>query len=156
MAWKWSWFSPPGKLVNLPRRPSRRACAGRLGALENNTVEIARRDTLEKSFSNTENLCQTIQGLLEEIQSSLLLKAEKFRKERTFHAKDWDNFKDLMDNESGFVYAHWDGTKETELKIKDATKATLRCIPLENEQEEGICIYSGKPSKQKVIFAKAY
>ena len=61
-----------------------------------------------------------------------------------------------MDNESGFVYAHWDGTKETELKIKDATKATLRCIPLENKHEEGVCIFSGKPSKQKVIFAKAY
>ena len=124
--------------------------------LENNTVEIARRDTLEKSLNDTENLSQTVKVLLDEIQSNLLSKANKFREERTFHAKDWENFKDLMDNESGFVYAHWDGTKETELKIKDATKATLRCIPLENKHEEGVCIFSGKPSKQKVIFAKAY
>ena len=85
--------------------------------LENNTVEIARRDTLEKSLNDTENLSQTVKVLLDEIQSNLLSKANKFREERTFHAKDWENFKELMDNESGFIYAHWDGTKETELKI---------------------------------------
>jgi prolyl-tRNA synthetase len=124
--------------------------------LENNTVELARRDTLEKETVSTNDLSNKISHLLDKIQETLLLKAQTFRDNNTLHAKDWDDFKELIKKDAGFVYAHWDGTAETEQKIKEETKATIRCIPLNNKQEEGLCIYSQKTSTQKVIFAKAY
>ena len=124
--------------------------------LKNRTVELARRDTLEKNIVSLDNLSQTISELLEEIQSTLLNKAKQFRQANTHHAKDWEHFKELIKKDAGFVYAYWDGTIETELKIKEATKATIRCIPMHEEAKSGKCIYSQKPSSQKVIFAKAY
>ncbi len=124
--------------------------------LENSTVELARRDTFEKEVVSIDDLTNKVEYLLENIQENLLLKAQQFRDDNTYHAKDWENFKELMSKDSGFVYAHWDGTAETEQKIKEETKATIRCIPLNNTKKEGKCIYSKKPSTQKVIFAKAY
>ncbi|MBL6873277.1 MAG: proline--tRNA ligase [Flavobacteriales bacterium] len=124
--------------------------------LENNTVELARRDTLEKEVVSMDDLTNKVEHLLEKIQETLLLKAQQFRDDNTHHAQDWEHFKELMSKDSGFVYAHWDGTPETEQKIKEETKATIRCIPLNNTKEEGECIYSKNPSSQKVIFAKAY
>ena len=125
--------------------------------LKNNTVELARRDTLEKTTISRGNLAQKISQLLDEIQSALLEKAKHFRDKNTHHAKDWDHFKELLSKDAGFVYAHWDGTTETEQSIKEATKATIRCIPLtSNNDQEGTCIFSNKPSSRKVIFAKAY
>ena len=124
--------------------------------LENGTVELARRDTLEKETVSTSDLSNKIANLLEKIQETLLLRAQTYRDDNTHHAKDWNHFKELISKDAGFVYAHWDGTGETEQKIKEETKATIRCIPLINKTEEGKCIYSDKPSSQKVIFAKAY
>jgi prolyl-tRNA synthetase len=122
--------------------------------LENGTVEVARRDTKEKAVYPIEGIEQKIVGLLEEIQENLYKKAKSFREANTVKAESWEDFKVKV--EHGFVLAHWDGTSETENKIKEETKATIRCIPLNNEKEEGKCIFTGKPSQQRVIFAKAY
>ena len=129
-----------------------------LGArdLENGTVELARRDTLEKNTYPQEGIAKTIKGLLDDIQDNIYQKALKYRDEHTSTASTYDEFKDILNNKGGFVYAHWDGTKETEQKIKDETKATIRCIPVDNKLEDGVCIHSGKPSIQKVLFAKSY
>jgi prolyl-tRNA synthetase len=124
--------------------------------LGNGTVEAARRDTLEKNVVPMEGLAVYIQSLLEDIQKSIYKKALKFREENTTKADTWEEFKALLNTRGGFVSAHWDGTTETEDIIKNETKATIRCIPLDNEPEEGVCIYSGKPSKQRVLFALAY
>ncbi len=124
--------------------------------MENNTVEVARRDTLEKEILQQENLAVKIEHLLEQIQQNLYQKALDFREDNTHYADSYDEFKTILEEKGGFIYAHWDGTPETEEKIKEETKATIRCIPLQQHQEEGKCIYSGKPSKQRVIFAKAY
>lgn len=124
--------------------------------LENKTVEIARRDTLEKKTVSTNGLAQYIDDLLNEIQSNLFQRALDFQKKNTHVVNTWDEFVDVMENKTGFAYAHWDGTSETEEKIKDLTKATIRCIPLNNKQEDGKCVLSGKPSTQRVLFAKAY
>ena len=124
--------------------------------LENDTIELARRDTLEKNTVSTSGLCKKITNLLQEIQESLLIKAKKYRDNNTHHAKDWNHFKELIEKDSGFIYAHWDGSAETEQKIKEETKATIRCIPLNNNLENGKCIFSNKNSSQKVIFSKAY
>ena len=124
--------------------------------LENDTIELARRDTLEKNTVSTSGLCKKITNLLQEIQESLLNKAKKYRDNNTHHAKDWNHFKELIEKDSGFIYAHWDGSAETEQKIKEETKATIRCIPLNNNLENGKCIFSNKNSSQKVIFSKAY
>lgn len=124
--------------------------------LENNEAEVARRDTLEKETVSFDNLVEYIQNLLEDIQKNLFNKALKFREENTRKADTWEEFVDLLDNHPGFIYAHWDGTPETEDKIKELTKATIRCIPFNNPQEEGKCILTGKPSKQRVLFARAY
>jgi prolyl-tRNA synthetase len=126
--------------------------------LENNTVELARRDTLSKE---TVDLGQTdiseyIEGLLEKIQDSIYQKALDFREEMTTEVNTWDAFQDLIENKGGFLSAHWDGTAETEEKIKDLTKATIRCIPLGENKEEGKCILTGRPSKERVLFARAY
>ena len=123
--------------------------------IENNTIEVARRDTLEKQTYNIENIKEIVCNLLGEIQSNLFLKANNFRKENTYTAESFDEFKQLIEK-GGFVYAHWDGTSESEEKIKHETKATIRCIPLVSDKEQGLCIVSQKKSAQKVLFAKAY
>ena len=123
--------------------------------LENGTVEVARRDTKEKETLQQEDIANKIDYLLTKIQENLYQKAIDFREEKTFKADSWDEFEKFLD-EGGFVYAHWDGTSETEDKIKNLTKATIRCIPLNNKQEDGECILTKQPSKQRVVFAKAY
>ena len=134
--------------------PIRLALGGR--DLENGTIEIARRDTQEKSTISRENLDQHIEDLLEEIQQAIYNKALNFRAENTREVNTYDEFKSVLDEKAGFVSAHWDGTSETEKQIKDETKATIRCIPLNNKLEEGVCIVTGKPSTQRVLFARAY
>jgi prolyl-tRNA synthetase len=124
--------------------------------LENNQVELARRDTKEKTAVSMEGLTETVASLLLEIQSNLLQRATKYRDEHITAVNTWDEFIDVLDNKTGFVSAHWDGTAETEEKIKDQAKATIRCIPLNNPLEEGKCILTGKPSQQRVLFARAY
>lgn len=124
--------------------------------LANGTIEIARRDDLSKTTIQLSEVDSYIEKLLIEIQSSLLQKAQTRMKELTTRVDTYDEFKKVLDNKAGFVYAHWDGTSETEEKIKEETKATIRCIPLNNPMEEGVCIYSGKPSQQRVLFARAY
>ena len=124
--------------------------------LANGTVEVARRDMLTKETVSVEGLENYVSDLLENIQKELFVRASKRKEEFTKKVDNWDEFKDLMENKGGFAYAHWDGTSETEQKIKELTKATIRCIPLENPQEEGKCIYSGQPSAQRVLFAVAY
>lgn len=125
--------------------------------LQNNTIEIARRDTLTKENSINDNLDGKILDLLDEIQKNLFDKAVKFRAENTHNADNWEEFKNILENKSGFISAHWDGTPETEQKIKEETKATIRLIPMDYGIDgEGVCVYSGKPSKGRVIFAKAY
>jgi len=124
--------------------------------MQNGTVELARRDTKTKETVNQDGLAQRIINLLDEIQQNIYKKASAFREENTTEADTYDEFKRLLDEQPGFISAHWDGTPETEQKIKDETKATIRCIPLNNKQEEGKCILTGKPSTQRVLFARAY
>ena len=124
--------------------------------LQNNQIEVARRDTLTKQLVPLDTAIDHVKNLLEDIQKNLLNTAKK-RLEGNIHRVDtWEEFKDVLENKGGFIYAHWDGTSETELKIKEETKATIRCTPMNNPLEEGKCIYSGKPSKQRVLFARAY
>lgn len=124
--------------------------------LENNVAEIARRDTKEKNTVSLNGLSTYIQNLLEEIQQNIFNRAKQYRDEHITPANSWDEFVQLLDTKGGFIAAHWDGTGETEDKIKELTKATIRCIPLDNQEEQGICILSGKPSTQRVLFARAY
>jgi len=124
--------------------------------IENGTVEVARRDTKEKATYQVVDLDVKIEHLLESIQQNIYNKALSNREANTFKADSWDEFVDLLDNKPGFIYAHWDGTPETEEKIKEMTKATIRCIPLNNKLEEGKCILTGNPSTQRVLFARAY
>ena len=124
--------------------------------LANGMVEIARRDTKEKAQFPVENITQTISSLLDEIQHNMFNKAKAFRDENITKVDDFDTFQKLLDEKPGFILAHWDGTPETEDKIKELTKATIRCIPLGNPQEDGKCILTGNPSKQRVLFARAY
>ncbi len=124
--------------------------------LENGTVEVARRDTKEKAIYQITDLHIKIENLLEQIQDNIYRKALDSREEKTNRADTWEEFNEILDNKGGFVYAHWDGTTETEEKIKELTKATIRCIPLDNPVEEGECIFTGKPSGQRVLFARAY
>jgi prolyl-tRNA synthetase len=124
--------------------------------LENNTVEVARRDTKEKETLSLVDLDAKIEHLLENIQNNIYQKALDFRDSNITQVDSYQEFKNTLDSKPGFVLAHWDGTTETELKIKEETKATIRCIPLDNKLEDGICIYSGKPSNQRVLFARAY
>jgi prolyl-tRNA synthetase len=123
--------------------------------LENETIEVARRDTLEKEVLQITDIENKIENLLKQIQSNLFQKALSFREDNTFIVETWDEFKERIEK-GGFILAHWDGTAETEQKIKDETKASIRTIPIENLNEEGKCIYTGKPSKQRVVFARAY
>jgi prolyl-tRNA synthetase len=124
--------------------------------IENNVVEVARRDTKEKSSISIDGLAPTILQLLDDIQKNIYNKALAYRNEHITNANSWDEFVKLLDEKGGFIAAHWNGTGETEDKIKDLTKATIRCIPLNNKQEEGVCILTGKPSKERVLFARAY
>jgi prolyl-tRNA synthetase len=124
--------------------------------LENGTVELARRDTLTKEVVALDNLNDKVEGLLKEIQETLFNKALDFRNEHITEVDSFDVFKNVLETKTGFISAHWDGTIETEDKIKELTKATIRCIPLKGKEEEGVCVYSGKPSKRRVLFAKAY
>ena len=124
--------------------------------IQNNVVELARRDTREKTSVSIDGLSAYIGQLLEEIQQNMFNKAKTYRDAHITSADTWEEFKKLLEEKGGFISAHWDGSGETEEKIKEETKATIRCIPLNNIQEEGACIYSGKPSKQRVLFALAY
>jgi prolyl-tRNA synthetase len=124
--------------------------------LENDVCEIARRDLKTKESISFDGIDNYIINLLEEIQISMFNKAKTFRDERITEVNSWDEFVQTLDTKGGFISAHWDGTPETEDAIKDKTKATIRCIPFNNKQEDGICILSGKPSTQRVLFAKAY
>jgi prolyl-tRNA synthetase len=124
--------------------------------LENGTVEVARRDTLEKETLQQADIENKVEHLLAQIQDNLYQKALAMRDAKTYVANTYDEFKSILEETPGFILAHWDGTPETEQKIKEETKATIRCIPLNNKLEDGVCIFSGKPSKQKVLFARAY
>ena len=124
--------------------------------LENRTVEVARRDTLTKEIVRVDIINEHITKLLEDIQTNIYNKALNFRKENTFYVDKWTDFLDVLNSQGGFIMAHWDGTAETEEKIKEETKATIRCIPFDSPEEEGKCVYSGKPSKRRVLFAISY
>ncbi len=124
--------------------------------IEIGTVELARRDNLTKSFIPQDDLASHVKNLLSEIQSNLFDRALAFRDSHITVCDSYTDFKKVLDSKGGFISAHWDGTEETEMKIKQETKATIRCIPIDTEKEEGKCIYSGNPSSQRVLFAKAY
>ncbi|MBL7769843.1 MAG: proline--tRNA ligase [Flavipsychrobacter sp.] len=124
--------------------------------LENKVAEVARRDTKEKQTLPLENLAEQVKNLLDEIQLNMFKKAKSYRDSHITEVNDWAEFERLLDEKGGFLAAHWDGTAETEEAIKEKTKATIRCIPLGNKQENGACILTGKPSTQRVLFARAY
>ena len=145
--WKFAEYELKGVPVRLAIGPR---------DLENGSIEVARRDTLEKSIEQLENIDQFVADLLDKIQENIYNKAFQFREENTTKVDSYDQFKDLLVTKGGFFLAHWDGTVETELKIKEETKATIRCIPFDGAKEEGKCMVTGKPSSKRVIFALAY
>ena len=145
--WKFAEYELKGVPVRLAMGPR---------DLANGTVEVARRDTLEKQVMPIENIDEQIEKLLEDIQENIYRKALNFRNENIRNADTWEEFKQLIEEKGGFVAAHWDGTKETEQIIKTETKATIRCIPLDSQVKAGKCIYTGKPSERRVLFAIAY
>ena len=145
--WKFAEYELKGVPVRLAIGPR---------DIEQGTIEIARRDNLTKEVLPIDNIEENIVKLLDDIQSNIYNKAFDFRKESTIKVDSYVEFKKHIEKQSGFILAHWDGTPETEEKIKQETKATIRCIPFDNVQEEGVCIYSGKPSKQRVLFGIAY
>jgi prolyl-tRNA synthetase len=124
--------------------------------LEQNVVELARRDTKQKQSVSADGLADYIENLLEEIQQNLFERARVYRDSHITEVNSWDEFVEVLENKGGFVSAHWDGTPETETLIKEKTKATIRCIPLDAKDETGVCILSGKPSQRRVLFAQAY
>ncbi len=124
--------------------------------LENNLVEVARRDNKTKESVSVDNLDNFIENLLAEIQLNIFTKAKNYRDSHITPVNNWEEFEKVLNEKGGFISAHWDGTSETEEAIKTATKATIRCIPLNNKQEDGLCVFSGKPSKERVLFARAY
>jgi len=119
-------------------------------------VEVARRDTKEKASQPLEGVAEHIDQLLKDIQDNLFQRALQYRDEHITKVDKFDDFKSVLEEKGGFISAHWDGTTETELKIKELTKATIRCIPDDAKEEDGVCILTGKPSKRRVLFAKAY
>ena len=145
--WKFNEYELKGVPVRLAIGPR---------DVENGTLEMARRDTLTKESISRNEVVEVIVPLMEEIQENLLKKAENFREENTHEVSTYEEFKEVLESKGGFIYAHWDGTNETEEKIKNETKATIRCIPLGAKEEDGMCMVTGKPSKRKVLFAKAY
>jgi prolyl-tRNA synthetase len=124
--------------------------------LENGTVEVARRDTKEKKTIKIDEVAAVIPDLLTEIQQNIYARALKFRNEKTIEVNSYAELKKVLDEKGGFVSAHWDGTIETEVAIKEETKATIRCIPLDSKEEQGKCVFSGRPSSRRVLFARAY
>ena len=120
------------------------------------TIEVARRDTLTKETVQQAGIAELVEGLMDEIQSNIYEKALKFREEMTTEVDTWDEFRRVLDDKGGFILAHWDGTPETEEAIKQETKATIRCVPLDAAPQQGVCVYSGKPSKGRVVFARSY
>ncbi len=145
--WKFAEYELKGVPVRLAMGPR---------DLANGTVEVARRDTLEKQNLPVENIDEYVEILLGEIQENIFRKALSFRDENIRKADTWEEFKQLINEKGGFVSAHWDGSAETEQRIKEETKATIRCIPLDGEEEAGQCIFSGNPSSRRVLFAVAY
>ncbi len=145
--WKFNEYELKGVPVRLSIGPR---------DIENGTLEMARRDTLTKESISRTEVADIIVPLMDEIQTNLLKKAQDFRTQNTFEVETYDEFKEVLETKGGFIYAHWDGTNDTEEKIKNDTKATIRCIPLEADKTEGSCMVTGKPSKRKVLFAKAY
>jgi len=145
--WKFSEYEFKGVPVRLAIGPR---------DLENKTVEVARRDTLEKEILQIENIDVKVKNLLDQIQKKLYYRAQSFREENTRAVNSWAEFKDVIENKGGFVLAYWDGTEETEEQIKEETKATIRTIPFDTKPEAGKCVYSGRPSKRRVVFARAY
>ncbi|MFZ1452322.1 MAG: proline--tRNA ligase [Ferruginibacter sp.] len=145
--WKFAQYELQGVPIRL---------AMGLRDMENQVVELARRDTKEKTSMPMEGLATVVANLLNEIQNNMFNKALAFRNENIREVDSWDDFVKTLDEKTGFVSAHWDGTAETEEKIKNETKATIRCIPLDNKQEEGKCVLTGNPSTQRVLFARAY
>jgi prolyl-tRNA synthetase len=124
--------------------------------LENNTAELARRDTKEKQSVSMDGLADRIVQLLADIQQNIYNKALAYRDSHITAVNTWDEFVNTLNEKGGFISAFWDGTAETEDAIKEKTKATIRCIPLDSKEEEGVCVFSGKPAKQRVLFAQAY
>jgi prolyl-tRNA synthetase len=124
--------------------------------IENNTVELARRDNLSKETISQENIASYIADLLVEIQNNLFDKALKFRNNLITEVETFEEFQEVLNTKGGFISAHWDGTSETEDQIKNLTKASIRCIPMDAKEEEGHCVFSGKKSTKRVLFAKAY
>jgi prolyl-tRNA synthetase len=124
--------------------------------LENGTIECARRDTGVKETYDMKEIAGKIPDLLNDMQQSIFNKAKNYRDSHVTEVNSWEEFKETLESKTGFISAHWDGTNETEDKIKEETKATIRCIALDSKEEDGICVYTGNPSKQRVLFAKAY
>ena len=145
--WKFSEYELKGIPVRLSIGPR---------DIENGTIEVDRRDTLEKSIQPQDKVVEIVRQLMTDIQENIYNKALNYRDQNSHTVDTYEEFREIIDGKGGFVYAHWDGTTETELKIKEETKATIRCIPLDSPEEQGKCIYTGKPSKQRVLFAKAY
>lgn len=145
--WKFSEYELKGVPVRIAIGPK---------DMENGTVEIARRDIFKKEIITNDQVVSTVTGLLEEIQNGLFDRAVAYRAEHTTEVNSYEEFKEVLNGKGGFISAHWDGTSETEERIKQETKATIRCIPLDAKEEAGSCIYSGKPSARRVLFAKAY
>ena len=144
--------------VRASSSPNTNSKAYRCGPrdLENGTIELMRRDTLEKEVVPQEGLIDRVAALMDEIQQGIFDRARSFRDSMITPVDTWEEFVRTLDTKGGFVAAHWDGTVETEVAIKEATKATIRCIPLDAVDEEGVCIYSGKPSHRRVLFARSY
>lgn len=145
--WKFSHYEFKGVPVRIAVGPR---------DVKNNTAEIARRDTLEKETIPADRIKEHVVRLLEDIQKNIYKKALQFREENTYYPDSWEEFKNIIEDKGGFVMAHWDGTPETEARIKEETKATIRCIPIDSKEEKGKCIYSGKSSGRRVLFAVAY
>ena len=145
--WKFNEYELKGVPVRLAIGPR---------DVENETLELARRDTLTKESISRDDVVSIVVDLMDEIQKNLYNKADSFRTEKTTDVVTYDEFKEVLNTKGGFILAHWDGTAETEELIKNETKATIRCIPLDAKLEKGTCMVSGKPSNQKVLFAKAY
>jgi len=145
--WKFAEYELKGVPVRLAMGPR---------DLENNQVELFRRDTKEKTSVSLDNLAETIEKLLEDIQKNLYQRALERRNAHIQKVDTYAEFKEKLEKESGFFLCHWDGTAETEEKIQAETGATIRCIPLDAPEEDGVCMVTGKPSKRRVVFAKAY
>lgn len=145
--WKFAEYELKGVPVRLAIGPR---------DLENNTLEVARRDTLEKKVVPMAGIAKFVEDLLEEIQVNIYNKALNFRSKNTHIVDTYDEFKTIIEEKGGLIMAHWDGTSETEEKIKEETKATIRCIPLDGEKEEGKCMVTGRKSERRVVFARAY